>query len=144
MGCLVIWETQSWVPFFLCLAWESHDWQQLMKHGTIRPGFHSWCSLPVTLHCFCPWAWHITDLLTSQELYSCFSAWVDKKKKKYRKKKPQPNRRGGAAEVRPLVCVFIGPWINMAFLIQKGLAATESEYLSLPPGAGVQRQGRCW
>lgn len=66
------------------------------------------------------------------------------RRRKNTEKKPQPNRRGGAAEVRPLVCVFIGPWINMAFLIQKGLAATESEYLSLPPGAGVQRQGRCW
>lgn len=42
------------------------------------------------------------------------------------------------------LCVFIGPWINVAFLVEKGSAVMKSEYLSLPPGAGLQWQGRSW
>lgn len=132
-------------PFFQRVAWEPLDWRPLMDHATIRPRHQrlTHCC-PLTLHCFSHQAWHSADSSDKDKNFTAvFSHWVHKRKKK-KKKKRRPNRGGGVAEAKPLVSVFIGSWINMAFLIQKGPAVIESEYLSLPPGAGVLWQGRRW
>lgn len=99
--------------------------------------------LSLTRHCFCHQAWHVADppVGTTSLLLFFLSDCARRKKKKGKK---SPNGGGGVVEAKPIVSVFIGSWINMAFLIQKGPAVMESEYLPLPPGAGVQWQGRCW
>lgn len=98
---------------------------------------------PLTLHCFCHQAWHSADpVIRTRTLLLFFSPRAQERKKK--KQKRHLNRGGGVDGAKPLVSVFIGSWINMAFLIQKGSAVMESEYLSLPPGAGVLWQGRRW
>lgn len=133
-------------PFFLQVAWEPPDWQPLMEHAMVSPR-HRWLThrLQLTLHCFCHQAWYSADpLIRTRTLLLFFSLSAQKGKKKNTTEKRHPNRGGGVAEAKPLVSVFIGSWINMAFLIQKSPAVMESEYLSLPPGAGVQWQGRRW
>lgn len=110
------WTTRDKTPILVAWCTTAH-WPAIVS--TITPG-------TVLIHWYEP------------GFHWCLFHFVDKKDKWC------PNRGGGAAGAKPLVSVFIGSWINMAFLIQKGSAVMDGEYLSLPPGPGVHWQGRCW
>lgn len=118
-------------PFFLRVAWESLDWQPLMKQALIRPP-NRWLthSILLTLHCFCHGAWHRADLLIRWELHSFFfSHWVDTKKKKIQR------RRGiqieGEEQLSKSACVRIYWSMNQyGFSYTKGLGC-HREWVSI-------------